>query len=73
MSNGELQVIDMDSTMDEDKPNGVKKSDNMDEDGKKGKEPADNTTPSNHLPASGQHNADSGAVQEEETGAGSGV
>jgi hypothetical protein len=37
MSNGEPQVIDMDSTMDEDKPNGEKKSDKMDEDGKKGR------------------------------------
>jgi hypothetical protein len=35
MPDGEPQVIDMDSTMDEDKPPEEKKSDNMDEDGNK--------------------------------------
>ena len=35
MSNGEPQVIDMDSIMDEDKPNEEKEGDDMDEDGKK--------------------------------------
>ena len=45
----------------------------MDEDGKKGEEHSDNNAPGNQLPASGQHSAASGAVQQEEGGAGSGI
>ena len=55
MSDGEPQVIDMDSTTDEDKENGKKKEDPMNEDGKKEEELKDNA-PSNHssqLPNSG--------------------
>jgi hypothetical protein len=64
MSDGEPLVIDMDSTMDEDKDNEKKKEDPMDEDGKKREELALDNVHSNHsnqLPISGQHNG--GAVQ----------
>jgi hypothetical protein len=77
MPNGEPQVIDMDSTMDDEKPNeekpveeepnGEKEGENMDVDGKKEEEQEKNS--GNQLPASGQHNATGGVVQQEGEGA----
>jgi hypothetical protein len=81
MPNGEPEVIDMDSTMEdekpneenpgEEKPNEQKGGENMDVDGKQGEEQADNRAPGNQLPASGQHNAASSVVQQEGACAGS--
>ena len=73
MPNGEPEVIDMDSTMDdenpkEDKNNREKPNEDMDVDGKKDDIQDPNSAPRNQLPNSGQHN---GAVQQKEDGAGS--
>jgi len=53
---GEPQIIDMDSTIDEDDPKGEKKEDPMDEDGKKEGSTNDNV-PKAQLPDSGMHSA----------------
>jgi hypothetical protein len=63
MPNGEPEVIDMDSTMEDgkpneenpgdEKPNEKKGGENMDVDGKQGEDQADNRAPGNQLPASG--------------------
>jgi hypothetical protein len=66
MSTGEPQVIDMDSTMNEDKPAEEKERENMDEDGKKAEQSADNATgkhPSTTGSAGGQHRT-AGSVQQ---------
>jgi hypothetical protein len=68
ISDGEPQVIDMDSTIDEDDPKGEKKEDPMDEDGKR-EGLADGDAPKEQQPQPGKHN---GAAQKEK-GAGSGV
>jgi hypothetical protein len=59
MPDGEPQVIDMDSTMDEDKPLEEKKSENIDEDGNKTADAPADKAPGKHSNASvalsGQH------------------
>jgi hypothetical protein len=55
LSDGEPQVIDMDSTIDEDKGKGENNEDPMDEDGKKEGESAKDNAIGDQLPGSGNH------------------
>jgi hypothetical protein len=74
MPNGDLEVIDMDSTMeDEDpkdrKPNDEKPNENMNIDGKKDEDQAPNNQSCNQLPDSGK--ASGGAIHQEDATIGS--
>jgi hypothetical protein len=62
MSTGEPQVIDMDSTMDEDKPAEEKERENMDEDGKKAEEQSADNATGKHPSATGSAGASIGLL-----------